>query len=199
MSLDHRLFLDVNKLSRHSSWAHGFMSDYALWGGLVALSVLTVLAFLWARQRGRLDGVVVLFIAGVSSLIGLGINKGISEVVQRQRPCHALHHITVILGCANDYSFPSDHSVIAGALAAGLLMFNRRVGLLAVLLALFLAFARVYAGVHYPGDVIGGLVLGLIVMLVLGFAFRSILLTAANRLAQTPFRLVLSAQPLMRS
>jgi len=195
MSLDHRLFLDVNKLSRHSAWAHGFMAKYALWGGLVALAVLCVLGFLWARQRGRLDGVVLLFIGGASSLIALAVNKGVSDAVQRHRPCQVLHHIKVILACAHDYSFPSDHSAIAGALAVGLFMFSRKVGVLAILLALFLAFSRVYAGVHYPGDVAGGLVLGALVALVLEFVFRGVLMTAATRLAQTPLRPVLSARP----
>jgi undecaprenyl-diphosphatase len=198
MSLDRHLYLDVNKLSRHSAALHGFMAKYALWGGLVVLALMVVLAFLWARRSGRLESVVLLFLGGASSLIALGINKGVSEAVMRQRPCHALHHVTVILSCANDYSFPSDHSVIAGALATGLFLFDRRVGVVAWILALFLAFARVYAGVHYPGDVIGGLVLGVLVCGAVELLFRSVVMAGAVRLAETPLRPVLLARPLPR-
>ena len=42
------------------------------------------------------------------------------------------------------------------AFTAGLLILDRRLGLLATLLALLLAFARIYVGVHYPSDVAAG-------------------------------------------
>lgn len=192
-SLDRHLYLDVNSLSRHSGWAHGFMAQYALWGGLVAVVVVFVFAFLQARQHGRLGGVVVLFLGGAGSLIALAANKGISNAVQRARPCHALHHVVVILGCAHDYSFPSDHSVVAGALAAALLFLGRKVGLLGVLLALSVAFARVYAGVHYPGDVLGGLLLGAAIAVVLVVVLRGALTGVALRLTTTPLRPLLAA------
>jgi len=169
------------------------MAQYALWGGLVAIVVVFVLAFLWARKHGRIAGVVVLFLGGAGSLIALAVNKGISNAVQRTRPCHALHHVVVILGCAHDYSFPSDHSVVAGALAAALVFLGRKVGLLGVLLALSVAFARVYAGVHYPGDVLGGLLLGGVIAVVLVVALRRVLTGVALRLTTTPLRPLLAA------
>ena len=49
---------------------------------------------------------------------------------------------------------------MGGAVATGLLLVNRRLGLLAALAAALMAFARVYIGAHYPWDVLGGLVLG---------------------------------------
>ena len=67
-----------------------------------------------------------------------------------------------------DFSFPSDHAVMAGAVAAGLLLVSRRLGLLAVVAALVMAFARVYIAAHYPWDVIAGLGLGAAVV-VLGW------------------------------
>lgn len=203
MSLDRRLYLDVNSLSRHSHWAHGFMAKYALWGGLVAIVAVFALTFLWARQRGRLDAVVLLFLGGAAALISLGVNKGVSDAVARVRPCHAgavlSHHPVVILGCAHDYGFPSDHSVIAGALAVGLLFVGWRIGVLGVLLALSVAFARVYAGVHYPGDVVAGLLLGAVIAGVLELALRPLLMPLAGRLARTPLRPLIAAGAVSRT
>jgi undecaprenyl-diphosphatase len=195
-SLDRHLYLDVNSLSRHSGWAHGFMKAYALWAGLVVLAALAVGAWLWARQHRRLEGVVAAVLAGLSAVIALGINHFVSQAIARVRPCHVpslLHKSTVILGCAHDYGFPSDHATIAGALAVGLLLFDLRFGLVATVLALFLAFARVYVGVHYPADVISGLLLGAAVAIVLWVLLRRPALAVTERLARTPFRLLIAA------
>ncbi len=54
----------------------------------------------------------------------------------------------------------SDHAVMAGAVAAGLLLVSIRLGLVAVSAALAMAFARVYIAAHHPRDVAVGLLLG---------------------------------------
>ena len=54
---------------------------------------------------------------------------------------------------------------MGGAVAAGLLLVRRRLGLLAALAAAVMAFARVYIGAHYPWDVLGGLAFGAVVVL----------------------------------
>lgn len=196
-SLDHHLYLDVNSITRHSGWAHGFMKAYALWLGLVILAAMAVGAWLWARRQRRLEGVVAAVLAGLAAVVGLGINHFVSQAVARTRPCHVpslLHHGTeVLLKCASDYSFPSDHAVIAGGLAMGLLFFDRRLGLVAWVFALGLAFARVYVGVHYPADVIGGLLLGAVIAIVFWLLLRHAALIVTERLARTPLRPLVNA------
>jgi membrane-associated phospholipid phosphatase len=59
-----------------------------------------------------------------------------------------------------DYSFPSNHATLAGAVAVGVLLVNRRLGVLAGIAALAMAASRVYIGIHYPHDVLAGLALG---------------------------------------
>ena len=65
--------------------------------------------------------------------------------------------ILVLAHRSADFSFPSDHAVMAGAVAAGLWFVSRRLGIIAAIAAVVMAFARVYIAAHYPQDVAAGL------------------------------------------
>jgi undecaprenyl-diphosphatase len=60
-------------------------------------------------------------------------------------------------------SFPSDTSALAFAIAAGIFLASRRLGIAAFLWAtVVIAFPRAYAGLHYPSDLMGGALIGVI-------------------------------------
>ncbi|WP_425424527.1 phosphatase PAP2 family protein [Streptomyces katrae] len=59
-----------------------------------------------------------------------------------------------------DWSFPSNHSAIAGAAAVALALAVPRLAVLTLPMAVLMAFSRVFVGVHYPHDVGMGLLLG---------------------------------------
>jgi len=171
------------------------MASYAHWAGLVALAALLVLG--WLRARRREDApraVAIAFLVGVGTLLALLANALIAPVIGRARPCQELTGIEVLLHCPTDYSFPSDHSMIAGAFAGGLLLLERRLGLLAVFLAVLLAFARVYAGVHYPSDVAAGLVIGAAIGIAIVLLLKRATTSLAVRFAESPLRILVVAR-----
>jgi undecaprenyl-diphosphatase len=60
-------------------------------------------------------------------------------------------------------SFPSGHS--GGSFAAMLALSKwvpKKIGIPAIILATMVALSRLYVGVHYPTDILGGFVVGLI-------------------------------------
>lgn len=60
-------------------------------------------------------------------------------------------------------SFPSDHAVLAAALATAAWAFSRRLGLVAALwAALVVCFPRLYFGFHYLTDLLAGAAIGVV-------------------------------------
>ena len=194
-SIDATWYESVNEFARDTSWAHGAVANYANWAGLVLLALLLIAGWLGGRRRDDAPRfTATAFLVGVGAVLALLANQVIGPAFSRPRPCHSLSHVEVLLHCASDSSFPSDHAMIAGAFAAGLLLLDRRLGLLAVLLALLLAFTRIYVGVHYPTDVAGGLAIGAMIGALVVLALRPATAAAATRLVHTPLRPLISSR-----
>jgi len=64
-------------------------------------------------------------------------------------------------------SFPSDTIALLVPLIIGLCLVSRRLGLIACGIGLLSALARMYSGLHYPTDIMGGALLGVLVFFVL--------------------------------
>lgn len=119
-------YLDVNNFARHTGWAHGFMHAYALWLGLVLLVLLFLLAYAVIWWRRDHHAAALMGLGGIGTLIALGLNQLVGHAVKEVRPYDTFHHALVLVGRANDYAFPSDHAVIAGAIVTSLWLVLRR-------------------------------------------------------------------------
>ncbi len=192
--MDRNLFGKVNRFADRTAWLHGPMRLYAKYGiGLFA--VLLLVAWWQARASDapirNVSGAVW---AGVSALLAIAINQPIGSAVGRARPYDTLSNVHILLDRTKDFSFPSDHATAAGAVAAGLLLANRKLGIAALLAAILMAFARVYAGAHYPGDVLAGLLLGATIAIALSSVARKLIAPGLKRLSDTPFRLLVARE-----
>ncbi len=97
-----------------------------------------------------------------------GLASALKAVVGLHRPAdpHAL------VGVPHSRAFPSGHAATSFACATVLSFFVPWAAPLFYALALAIGYSRVYVGVHWPLDVVGGAVLGVVTALLLLAAIR---------------------------
>ncbi|MGW7457703.1 phosphatase PAP2 family protein [Streptomyces sp. NPDC054797] len=131
--------------------------------GLLLFGVLFTAVWWRSRGRGGPRPVALAVLAPSATAAAYATSEVVKNTVDEERPCRALAGTAASLvpcPASGDWSFPSNHAVIAGAAAVALAMAVPRLALLTVPLALLMAFSRVFVGVHYPHDVAWGLLLG---------------------------------------
>jgi membrane-associated phospholipid phosphatase len=134
-------------------WALGRAgNNAAVW---VAINLL--LAILDGGQREAW------LICGALGPVAIGLNYLVKLVVRRPRP--VLEGLPPLGGAPSSLSFPSAHATSSFAVATAMTRVDP-LGALAFGLAILLALGRPYLGMHYPSDVLGGVLLGVVLGLV---------------------------------
>lgn len=129
---------------------------------IVPLGLLWLFLFWRAGRKGRLVAVLTLVVIAASDQLSAHVLK---PIFCRTRPPYALESVRLLVDTTRSFSFPSAHASNAFAVASFVSSFYSRTRIALYIVAAFIAYSRVYVGVHFPFDVLGGALLGL----VLGF------------------------------
>jgi undecaprenyl-diphosphatase len=86
----------------------------------------------------------------------------LKNTVRRKRPCREIADIVCSSKPQDKYSFPSGHSGVSGLTIVLFAVFFPPLAPLAGAFLILNGYSRIYHGVHYPGDVLVGVILGIL-------------------------------------
>lgn len=134
-----------------------FFSSYLLY-----LLVVSFLFLLYHASCSKTDKLRIFW----GTVISAGIARfGVTELIylfyHRPRPflAYQLHPLISDHG----WSFPSGHAAFYFSMATSVFLYNKKWGSGLLISVLLITVSRVAAGVHYPTDIIGGMIIGMIV------------------------------------
>ena len=174
--LDKDVFIFINS-SMHKSWLDGFM--------LLMRNPYTwvPLYFLLLFKIYKTDPSILLpfIIASLASFAITDFTSAsiIKPLVGRLRPCYDVslqNNIYILTGCGGKYSFPSSHASNHFGLAMlwyQIILFLRKERWNWVWWwASIICFAQVYVGKHFPLDILGGALLGMLAGALIAIGFK---------------------------
>lgn len=132
-------------------------------GGIIWIAVcLTLLCI----KRTRRTGLIVFLSLAADVIL---CNLILKNAVARIRPCDINTHIMLLVSRPMDYSFPSGHTAASFATVTALFLAKeKKIALMFLPLSCLIAFSRLYLYVHFPTDILGGALVG-ILSAVIGF------------------------------
>lgn len=142
----HHAFLDVI-----FPWITSLSDHGEIWIGIAVILIFT--------KKYRKAGMAMLLALFAGFLLGNCLMK---PWIGRIRPFDLDISLNPLISPPSDFSFPSGHTMHSFSTSFALFLNNRKMGIPALILASLIALSRLYLLVHYPSDVIGGALLGLL-------------------------------------
>jgi undecaprenyl-diphosphatase len=127
----------------------------AVWVGLAIVVGVTL-------RLGLIPTATLTLLTGAATFAADSASFGLKDLVDRTRPFSAHPQIDPLY-VVHSSSFPAGHAAtaVAGATLLSYIAPGGAPGF--IFLAAAICYSRVYVGVHYPGDVLAGALVGLLV------------------------------------
>lgn len=119
----------------------------------------------------------VLFVILTASSSDLISSRPIKMTVKRPRPCNTEYvHVVERVPCGSGYSFTSSHAANHFAVASFVVLTLgqnfKKIRIWCWMWAALVGFSQIYVGVHFPLDILGGAILGMLLGQLWSFLFH---------------------------
>lgn len=160
-NLNNTLFLLINATPASAQWQIS-LATFIAKDLILIVPPLAAAMWLWGERRQVHAQRHLVVKVALAIAVSLTISWTMGQLYPHERPFAAnigynfLHH-------AADNSFPSDHGTVIFTFALAFLFWHRVwSGLALMAVGIAIAWSRVYLGVHWPMDMLGGFLCGLV-------------------------------------
>ena len=170
--MDLTIFQFINNLAGRWYWLDEAGIFLATYVGLLLVAYLGYLFYFppknWRTRLtdgGKKEMRRMVWVSAISAIVARGV---VVELIRffyhRPRPISvdAVHHLVM----NTEWSFPSGHASFFFALSTGVYLYNKKLGIIFYLVSLLMGIARIFIGVHWPSDILGGILLGIVTALI---------------------------------
>jgi undecaprenyl-diphosphatase len=124
----------------------------------IAIVIFALIFFFTLTKENRKRAIYLIIISGMFAWL-LTLFGG--RFINDPRP-FVVDHVKPLISHTVDNGFPSDHTLVAMLASFLVFIFNKKVGLVLMILSIFVGVSRVLAKVHHPLDVVGSICIALI-------------------------------------
>jgi len=155
--MNETIFNAINSIAFRSEFLDSAIIFFADKFGLILLFGLVYYLFTHKDRKKGVRDVIVVITAG---LLAWALAHVLKAVFVSPRPFLVLDSVNQLIEHGDHDSFPSGHASFFSTLAISFYFYHKRLALIYIIGALIIGFARVAAGIHWPGDILGGYILG---------------------------------------
>jgi undecaprenyl-diphosphatase len=136
-----------------------FLAEYLYYILAVVFLIFVLL------KKDLIKNKLLVLVSVLSSVVlaRLVITEIIKLVYHSPRPYLVLQTAKKLISENHDFqSFPSGHTTVIFAMAMAIYFYNKKLGIFSFVCAVLMGIARIFVGVHWPIDILGGAVIGMV-------------------------------------
>ncbi|GIP32801.1 undecaprenyl-diphosphatase [Paenibacillus sp. J2TS4] len=163
--IEYRIFKSINQWAAGDSFVNQLMIFFAEYAEYIFVIGLLVYWFT-RKQRNR----QMVLQTALAACTALAVNKVLGHLLYRSRP-FVDHDVIQLIAHDANASFPSNHAAATFVIATAIWLFRKKEGRLWLILASIVSLSRIWVGVHYPLDILGGMMNGILCAVVIHIIF----------------------------